>query len=113
MKSFLNLTFFVKSPFEKLALGIVVFIILISILGDFIVPYDPTQIDFRGKLQPPSLEHPLGQDGAGRDVLSRVLSGARLTVLSTFTVIFVVLVIGCTIGIFSAFARGWVDIILM
>ena len=47
--------------------------------------------------------------GAGRDVLSRVLSGARLTVLSTFTVIFVVLVIGCTIGIFSAFAGGWID----
>ena len=48
MKPFLNLTFFVKSPFEKLALGIVFFIILVSILGDFIVPYDPTQLDFRG-----------------------------------------------------------------
>ena len=81
--------FFAKSPFEKFALGLVFFIILVAILGDVIAPYDPTQIDFRGKLQPPSMEHLLGQDGAGRDVLSRILSGAKLTIFSTFSVIFV------------------------
>lgn len=108
-----KLYFFAKSPLEKFALGVIFFIILAAILGDTVAPHDPTQIDFRGKLQPPSFEHPFGQDGAGRDVLSRTLSGARLTIFSTFSVILVVLFIGCTVGIFSAFAGGWVDNVIM
>ena len=88
-------------------------ILLIAALGGLIAPHDPVQIDFRGKLDAPSWQHLLGKDGSGRDVLSRLLVGAQLTILSTFAVIAVVLVIGCTIGILSAFLGGWVDNLLM
>nr|WP_286198674.1 ABC transporter permease [Mesorhizobium sp. BR1-1-16] len=71
------------------------------------------KIDFRAKLQAPSLVHWLGTDGSGRDVLSRLLYGAQLTLASTFAVIIVVVTIGCTIGIASAFIGGAVDNMLM
>jgi peptide/nickel transport system permease protein len=104
---------FPNTYIEKIAIILAIGILFIAIFGSFIAPYDPIQIDFRGKLQAPSTTHFLGTDGSGRDVLSRLLSGAKLTILSTFTVIIVVLVIGCSIGIFSAFMGGIVDNILM
>lgn len=110
MKTFLT---FPKSFVERLAILLAVLIIFVALFGQWLAPYDPLIIDFRGKLLPPSTEHWLGTDGSGRDVLSRLLAGAQLTIASTLTVIAVVLVIGCAIGIFSAFAGGAVDNLLM
>ena len=102
-----------KTLVERVAIVVAIAILLIAALGGLIAPHDPVQIDFRGKLDAPSWQHLLGKDGSGRDVLSRLLVGAQLTILSTFAVIAVVLVIGCTIGILSAFLGGWVDNLLM
>ena len=102
-----------KTLVERIAILLAFVILLIAVLGGLIAPHDPLQIDFRGKLEPPSWEHLMGKDGSGRDVLSRLLAGAQLTILSTFNVIIVVLVIGCTIGMVSAFLGGWVDNLLM
>ena len=98
---------------ERVAIVLAVAILIMALFGGWLAPYNPLQIDFRGKLLPPSPEHLLGTDGSGRDVLSRLLVGAQLTILSTFTVIAVVLVIGCAIGMFSAFMGGAVDNMLM
>ena len=98
---------------ERTAIALAALILLTALLGQWLAPYDPLEIDFRGKLLPPSPAHPMGTDGSGRDVLSRLLAGAQLTVLSTAAVIAVVLAIGCAIGMFSAFVGGAVDNFLM
>lgn len=102
-----------KTVVEWTAIALALAILFVAVFGAWLAPYDPLQIDFRGKLQPPSAEHLLGTDGSGRDVFSRLLSGAQLTILSTQAVIAVVLVIGCAIGIASAFLGGWIDNFLM
>ncbi|HWJ73828.1 MAG TPA: ABC transporter permease [Kaistia sp.] len=104
---------FPKSNVERTAIVLGCLILLLALVGAFLVPFDPMKIDFRAKLQAPSMVHWLGTDGSGRDVLSRLLYGARLTLASTFAVIIVVVIIGCTIGIASAFIGGAVDNMLM
>jgi peptide/nickel transport system permease protein len=102
-----------KSTVERVSVALAILIILIAIVGVWLVPHDPLLIDFRSKLLPPSSEHWLGTDGSGRDVLSRLLAGARLTLSSTMAVIVSALLIGCTIGIASAFLGGAIDNLLM
>ncbi len=104
---------FPKSGVERIALVVAVLVLLMALLGNWLAPYDPLQIDFRAKLHAPSWQHLMGTDGSGRDVLSRLLSGAQLTLLSTFSVILIVLVSGCVIGMFSAFVGGVIDNMLM
>ena len=102
-----------KSATERTAVVIAALIVLTAVVGIWITPFDPLRIDFRSKLHAPSLLHWLGTDGSGRDVLSRLLYGAQLTLFSTFAVIVAVVAIGCTVGITSAFVGGTVDNILM
>lgn len=104
---------FCKSWVERVALVIAAAILVMALVGPLIAPHDPVQIDFRDRLAEPSLEHLLGTDGSGRDVLSRLLTGAQLTIVSTFLVIVAALLVGCGIGIFSAFVGGIVDNMLM
>ena len=102
-----------KGWIEKCAVVVAGLVLIIAVIGPYIAPFDPLQVDFRGRLLEPSWTHVFGTDGSGRDVLSRVLYGARLTILSTVTVIATVLVGGCAIGIFSAFVGGTLDNFLM
>ena len=90
------------NPVEWIAIGLAIVILFIAVFGIWLAPHDPLQINFRGRLDPPTWDHPFGTDASGRDILSRVLAGARLTVLSTFAIVLSVLVIGCAIGITSA-----------
>lgn len=73
----------------------------------FIYPYEDQ--DLRGRLQGSSSEHLLGTDHNGRDILSRLLYGARSAVMVSFGAVFISISIGATIGIMSAFYGGWVD----
>ena len=104
---------FAENRIEKLALIVAGIVLAMAIVGPFIAPFDPLTADFRNRLVEPSLSHVMGTDGSGRDVLSRILYGARLTILSTVAVIGTVLVLGCAIGIFSAFVGGTLDNLLM
>ncbi|SHF75094.1 peptide/nickel transport system permease protein [Kaistia soli DSM 19436] len=113
MRVLRRLLSFPKTNVERTAIVLGCLILLLALVGAFLVPFDPMKIDFRAKLQAPSMLHWLGTDGSGRDVLSRLLYGARLTLASTFAVIIVVVIIGCTIGIASAFVGGAVDNMLM
>ena len=98
---------------ERTALIVAFVILILAITGPYIAPHDPLTADFRNRLVEPSWTHLLGTDGSGRDVLSRLLYGAQLTILSTVTVIGTVLLLGCALGIFSAFVGGVIDNFLM
>ena len=82
-------------------------------LGTFWTPYNPIAIDLNHTLAPPSGAHLLGSDEFGRDVLSRALVGARISVSIAFEAMLGVVVIGSLLGLAAGFLRGWTDRILM
>ncbi len=105
---------FRRDPVAMIALGVIVLLILIAILAPYIAPHDP----FRGmtlrRLRPPGTPgHWLGTDELGRDMLSRLIYGARLSLFMGVTPVFFALFIGSAIGITAGYVGGWVNSILM
>jgi len=92
---------------------IVVIIILTAIFAPLLAPYDPIQNDLRGKLQGPSLEHWLGTDQLGRDILSRIIYGTRISLEIGFAAVFSSAIIGALMGLTAAHFGGWVFTLIM
>jgi peptide/nickel transport system permease protein len=88
-------------------------LLLITVAGRALAPYDPDAVLITDKLQAPSLAHPMGTDPLGRDVLSRVMSGAQNTVPNVFLILISAVSIGVLVGVVAGFAGGWVDSVLM
>lgn len=88
-------------------------LVLIALLAPWIAPHDPAEQDLLNKLKPPSSEHWFGTDDLGRDLLTRVMYGARVSLaVAIFSVIFN-LIIGITVGSLAGYYGGKVDSILM
>jgi peptide/nickel transport system permease protein len=86
---------------------------LIALLAPFLAPADPTQIALAEGLRTPSLHHPFGQDRLGRDILSRIFYGARVSLAVASATVVVSLALGTLIGLWSGLAGGWVDEFVM
>lgn len=84
-----------------------------ALLSLFWLPHDPNAMDFSAQLAPPSAVHPLGTDHLGRDLLSRVLVGARGALLVGFVAVGIALTLGCAVGAAAGLAGGWLDELLM
>jgi peptide/nickel transport system permease protein len=91
---------------------IIVLMILGAILAPLIAPYDPLETDFLAQLSPPSTAHWLGTDAFGRDLLSRLLYGARTALLVGFASAFMGATLGALIGVSSAYFSGRIDLIV-
>ncbi|MBU3736819.1 MAG: ABC transporter permease, partial [Methylobacterium sp.] len=101
---------------NPLALGgfiLIAGILLLALLAPVIAPYDPEAIDVRAILLPPSAGHWMGTDGLGRDVFSRMLFGARISLLVGFVAVGIATAIGIVLGALAGFYRGWVDTVIM
>ena len=100
---------------SRVALILLGLIILVGLLAPFIAPYDPSaQPDIVAlKDLPPSLAHPFGTDPYSRDVLSRVIYGARLSLLIGVLATIVSLTLGVAYGAIAGYAGGWVDAVMM
>ncbi|MFC3123721.1 ABC transporter permease [Pseudoroseomonas globiformis] len=83
--------------------------ILVALLAPWISPYPPDAVDVTSRLLPPSAAHWMGTDTLGRDVFSRLLHGARLSLFAGFTVVLLGAALGTLVGIVAAWARGWWD----
>ncbi|WP_433749499.1 nickel transporter permease [Paenibacillus amylolyticus] len=94
-------------------LSLTAFWIILAMVAPLLAPYDPLATNFAKVLQPSSVEYPLGTDQLGRCVLSRLLYGARTSLLLTFMMIGIVFVLGVAIGVIAGFARGVTDMVLM
>jgi peptide/nickel transport system permease protein len=86
---------------------------LVAIFGPMIAPYDVDAQDLRGRLAGPSAVHLLGTDALGRDVLSRLLFGARVSFSITLGATFLAMLFGTTIGLLSGYHGGWLDAVVM
>jgi len=94
--------------------GIVLLIIVfMAILAPYVTTHDPVKQNIRNQLQPPSREHFFGTDQFGRDIYSRVIYGARLSLRVGFLAISFALVGGCFLGLVSGYYGGWLDMIVM
>ena len=87
--------------------------LLVAVLAPWISPYPPDAVDVTQRLLVPSAAHWLGTDILGRDVLSRLLHGARISLLAGFSVVLLGAGIGTAIGILAAWLRGWGEEALM
>jgi len=92
---------------------IVLLLITISLLASFIAPYNPTTIDVYNVLSPPDKTHLLGTDDLGRDLLSRIIWGSRVSLKVGFVAVGIAIMIGIVIGSVAGFYGGRVDAILM
>lgn len=100
--------------------GMLLAIVLIALLAPWISPYDPLKQDILHRLEPPTLTHWLGTDSFGRDVLSRLMHGARVSLTIGFLAILLAMAMGSTLGIlagyiggvFDQFVMGLVDVML-
>jgi peptide/nickel transport system permease protein len=99
--------------FAALGALIIVAWIAIAIASPWISPYQPDTVDVVNRLQPPSAAHLLGTDALGRDVLTRLLHGARISLMAGFIVVLVSAVFGTLIGGIAALARGKVEELIM
>jgi len=98
---------------SALALAVILIMILAALLAPWIAPYDADATDAAAALQLPSLQHLLGTDIYGRDLLSRIIFAARVDLSVAFGATALALAIGTTIGAVSGHYRGWVDLIIM
>jgi len=87
--------------------------VVVALFAPAIAPYDPVAIDLTAILQPMSLEHPLGTDNLGRDMLSRIIYGTRVDLTMGVVGVIAPLIIGVLIGVVSGFYGGVVDALLM
>jgi peptide/nickel transport system permease protein len=88
-------------------------IVLIAIFAPLIAPYDPLEINFADRFSPPTHKHVFGSDSFGRDLLSRILHGSRISLRIGFSVLGVAVAVGGTIGAVAGFYGGWIDSVLM
>ncbi|MBR2836443.1 MAG: dipeptide/oligopeptide/nickel ABC transporter permease/ATP-binding protein [Coriobacteriales bacterium] len=96
----------------RISLIVILIIVLIAIFANFLAPYSPYETSFK-PLQPPSIEHPFGTDAKMRDVLSRVMFGARFSLVIGLGATAFALVIGSIIGSIAAVSRKWVSEVIM
>jgi peptide/nickel transport system permease protein len=100
-------------PLGMVGLGIFVLLLLVAAFAPLIAPQDPFLQSLADRLRPPSTAHWFGTDEIGRDVFSRLVYGARTTVLIVFMVVLISAPIGLVLGTVAGYFGGWVDIVLM
>lgn len=104
---------FAANRVALVGLGLLTFITLIALFAPFVAPYDPiNDMDTSLRGCPPSREHPFGCDHLGRDLLSRVIFGARIALIAGVGATIISVVIGVVVGALAGFFGGWVDTVL-
>jgi peptide/nickel transport system permease protein len=92
---------------------IVLALFIIAVFAPLLSPYNPNDIDRTQILEPPSFKHPLGTDDLGRDILSRMIWGARISLSVGFVAVGIATVIGMILGAISGYYGSWTERIVM
>lgn len=100
---------FLREHAAVVALGFLLFMTVIAIIGPWITPFDPLKQDLRNVLQPSSRSHLLGTDQLGRDVFSRLIVATRVSMQAATMATLITLMIGVPLGLASGFFGGWSD----
>lgn len=102
-----------KRPMNLVVVATVLGLLFLAAFGGFLAPYDPLGVDMPAKLHAPSLQHLMGTDDLGRDILSRIMAGAQISVQAMLVIISVAVFVGITLGSVAGFYGGKVDEAIM
>ncbi|MGY1709208.1 ABC transporter permease [Geodermatophilus sp. SYSU D00758] len=102
-----------RNPTAAGAATVLVLVGLVAVFDQQLAPEGPNEISVEDRLQPPSTEHWLGTDDLGRDILSRIILGASVSLRVGFTAVGIALVVGTLIGLLAGYYGKWVDDVLM
>ncbi|MFV5995026.1 ABC transporter permease [Streptomyces sp. NPDC056231] len=94
------------------SVAVLTLFVLVALFAPWLAPHDPNAVSLADSLQGTSAEHLLGTDQSGRDVLSRLIHGARTSLLGPLGVVVGATLLGVTVGVVSAWRGGWVDTVL-
>ena len=104
---------FMKHRLALISLIFVAVLVLMAVLAPLIAPADPNAVDLSSLRSPPSADHWLGTDSAGRDVLSRIIYGARVSLTVGIAAAISAAGLGTLLGLIAGFTKGWVDSVIM
>src|ERR1700730_3307653 len=93
-------------------LGLTLLLVLVAVAAPWLAPADPTVQNLAARLSSPSLVHWMGTDELGRDILSRVLFGARISMIVSASVVLGAGIVGVAIGSLSGYFGGWFDVLV-
>ena len=96
----------------RVGLAIVLVAALAAALGPSLTPYDPSAQTLAQRLEPPSRSHPLGLDELGRDILARLVTGARISLFVGLAVVSVSSLIGMAMGAIAGYFGSWIDLVI-
>jgi peptide/nickel transport system permease protein len=95
------------------AIAVLLAVVLSALLANIVAPADPERQDYAHLLEPPGAAHLMGTDDLGRDVLSRIIYGSRVSVSVGLVAVGIALLVGVPIGLIAAYRRGWHDDVIM
>lgn len=101
-----------KNKIAMFCAGIIIILILIAIFAPLIAPYDPTYQDYSAVLAEPSMAHPFGTDEYGRDILSRIIYGSRVSISIGIVAHVVASLVGVTLGSIAGYYGGKIDSVI-
>jgi len=102
-----------RRKIAMIAGAFIIILVLTAIFAPLIAPYDPYETDYSLSMMPPSFHHPAGTDVYGRDILSRIIYGARISLAVGFTSVIIGALAGVTLGLISGFFGGFLDGLIM
>jgi peptide/nickel transport system permease protein len=101
-----------RQPLAALGLMLLVLFVVCAVFAPWLAPQDPAQLDLKGRLMGPSAAHWFGTDELGRDILSRTLFGARISLIVAVSVVGLSLAVGLVAGGLAGFYGGWTDTVV-
>jgi peptide/nickel transport system permease protein len=103
-----------KHPVGRIGLVIVIILVIMAVFGPLLSPYDPNAIDFSNRFSQPTLDHIMGTDDFGRDTFSRILYGARISLMVGVIAVGIAGSVGTVLGMVSGYtSRRWLDETIM
>lgn len=105
--------FLTQSPLNLVGVVLIALFLFLVAFGSLLAPHDPVQPNVAVKLQPPSSTYWFGTDELGRDVLSRIMSGAKYSLGVAFLILSIAVLVGTVVGLIAGYAGGIIDELLM
>lgn len=107
-----------RDPFAVVAIVVLAIVLVAAVAGPLLMPADPLEQSLRDRLKPPvwheegSWAHPFGTDQLGRDIFSRMIDGARVSVMIGLSIVAIASVVGTTLGLIAGFKGGKIEIVI-
>jgi len=93
--------------------SIIIIFVFVALFAPYLAPYEPNKVSLTARFIPPNLEHPFGTDNLGRDILSRIIYGARISLWVGILTVSLAMLIGVPAGLIAGYFRGTLDSVLM